>query len=121
MSFLSVGIVVSGCTKCGTEIHDESFVYCPHCGTKLEKAVSQSLLGSSGSLRKTGHVIFAFGVELMILALFATLFYKKYDFGTFNFTDYPLAVYSFPLFYLGVLSIASSMVLTALSHRKLKA
>jgi len=105
--------MVSSCTNCGREIRDESFVYCPFCGNKLKN--------NGRLLKETSHVVFALGVEFMILALFAAFFYKTYDFGTFLYTDYPLSGYSFPLFYVGVLSIVLSLVFAALGRRRLRA
>lgn len=104
--------MVSSCTNCGREIRDESFVYCPFCGTKLN--------ARGRLLMETSHVIFALGVEFMIVALFAGFFSKTYYFGTSWFTDYPLAAYSVPLFYLGVVSIVLSLVFAALGRRRLR-
>ena len=112
------GTVVLNCPKCGKEIRDEGFAFCPHCGAQLETTASSPSRIGSTFLRTASNIAVILGAMFVVDAVFASFFYKTLDFGTFKYADYALADFVGPLSVIAVVCVVASLILSSLSKRK---
>jgi hypothetical protein len=108
------GAVVLSCPKCGKEIRDEVFAFCPYCGAQLETtAASPSRVGST-FLRTASNVALVLSGVFVVEAVFANFYYETVDF----YADYVLADFVGPLSVIAVVFVVASLILSSLSKRK---
>ena len=108
------GTVVLICPKCGEEIRDEVFAFCPYCGAQLETtAASPSGVGST-FLRTASNIALVLSAVFVVEAVFANFYYRTVDF----YADYVLADFVGPLSVIAVVFVVASLILSSLSKRK---
>ena len=108
------GTVALNCPKCGKEIRDESFAFCPYCGTQLETtAASPSRVGST-FLRTASNIALVLSAVFVVEAVFANFYYRTVD----SYADYVLADFVGPLSVIAAAFVVASLILSSLSKRK---
>lgn len=112
------GTVALNCPKCGKEIRDEGFAFCPYCGAQLETTASSPSRIGSAFLRTASNIAVVLGAVFVVEAVFANFYYKIVDFGTFKYADYVLADFVGPLSVIAVVFVVASLILSSLSKRK---
>jgi hypothetical protein len=112
------GTVGLNCPKCGKEIRDESFAFCPYCGAQLETAVSSPSRIGSTYLRTASNIAVVLSAVFVVEAVFANFYYKIVGFGTSAYADYVLSDFVGPLSVIAVVFVVASLILSSLSRRK---
>lgn len=108
------GTVALNCPKCGKEIRDEGFAFCPYCGAQLETTASSPARIGSTFLRTASNIAVVLGAVFVVEAVFANFYYKVVD----SYADYVLADFVGPLAVVAVVSMVASLILSSLSKRK---